>query len=113
VLSIQGKLARTPFDIPDAKTEIVAGYYTEFSGPRLAIIELAKGLLLFDLCAIGICLFFTFSTKLVFFYYCLLFIFLITLIRAITARLKIDQTLKFYWTFVLLLALIDFVRVVK
>lgn len=42
VISLQGKLERLPFDIPDAETEIVGGPLTEYSGRRLALFRLLR-----------------------------------------------------------------------
>jgi NADH-quinone oxidoreductase subunit H len=42
VISLQGKLERLPFDIPEAETEIVAGPLVEYSGRRLALLRLAR-----------------------------------------------------------------------
>ncbi len=39
-LSLQAELEKNPFTIPEAETEIVAGYVTEFTGRRLAFIHL-------------------------------------------------------------------------
>jgi NADH-quinone oxidoreductase subunit H len=41
IIGLIGKLKRVPFDIPKAKSEIVAGPLTEFSGPRLALWNLS------------------------------------------------------------------------
>jgi len=41
LIGLQAKLERTPFDIPEAETEIVAGPWTELTGRRLAIMHLA------------------------------------------------------------------------
>ncbi len=39
IITLQGKLERLPFDIPDAETEIVGGPLTEYSGRRLALFK--------------------------------------------------------------------------
>jgi NADH-quinone oxidoreductase subunit H len=42
LIGLQAKLERTPFDIPEAETEIVAGPWTELTGRRLALMHLAN-----------------------------------------------------------------------
>lgn len=42
LVCLQAKLERTPFDIPEVETEIVAGPWTELTGRRLALMHLAK-----------------------------------------------------------------------
>ena len=40
IISLIGKLERVPFDIPQAKTEIVTGAEVEYTGRRLALIKM-------------------------------------------------------------------------
>ena len=42
IIALMAELEKPPFDIPSAKTEIVAGWLTEFSGRALAFLKLTK-----------------------------------------------------------------------
>ena len=46
LIGLQAKLERTPFDIPEAETEIVAGPWTELTGRRLAVMHLTSDVLM-------------------------------------------------------------------
>jgi NADH-quinone oxidoreductase subunit H len=103
VVAVQAKLERTPFDIPDAETEIVGGTFTEYSGKKLALFRLmfdiemvvASGLLaavfLGGFPGGAIVGFLHFVVKTLF------IIFLLSLIRALTSRIRIDQVIFLSW----------------
>ncbi len=122
LIAAQGKLLRVPFDIPEAHTEIVAGPLTEYSGPRLAIWRLAYDVETIVVAGLLASLFFGGPTAWVigsikipgivdFLIKILAIVLLTTTLRNIMARLRIDQALKFFWTYVALLAIISLVLV--
>ena len=48
---------RTPFDLPEAESEIIAGYHTEYSGMRFGLFFLAEYLSVFGVSCLGTLLF--------------------------------------------------------
>lgn len=111
-ISILAKVEIPPFHTPSAHQEIVSGYSTEYTGTRLAMIELTHMVKLFVLICLGIALFFGGSGDIIIFLIkSLVMLFVITLIRVLSARIRIDHILKFTWLFGFV-ALIDVVRVV-
>jgi NADH-quinone oxidoreductase subunit H len=114
IIALLGKLEKIPFDIPEAETEIVAGTFTEYTGRLLALfrmtidIELVVGTSL--LAAVFLPFWFTDNPYIGFFVYigkiCVI-ILLITLLRTIFARLRIDQMMDFCWKYLAPLALLQ------
>jgi len=109
---------RAPFDIPEGESEIVAGYFLEYSGFKFALFFLGEYLGMFATSALGITLFlggwtapFSFLTWVP--SYCWFFLKLLTLIclfiwvRGTLPRLRMDQLMNFAWKFMLPLALLN------
>lgn len=106
-------LAKTelpPFHIPEAQQEIVGGCSTEYTGVRLAYLQLANILKLFILISLGIAFYLGGSAGFAdFLIKSLLLLIVFTGIRVIFARLRIDQALRFYWVLGLI-AVLDLLR---
>lgn len=121
-IGAQGKLLRVPFDIPEAESEIVHGPLTEYSGPKLAIWRLVYDIETLVIAGFIVALFLggpvthTIGGAQVpgvvdFLIKTFLIVLVTTVVRNIMARLRIDQALKFYWTFGAFLAILSLVFV--
>lgn len=97
VVVVGAKLGVVPFDVAEAETEIASGIYMEYSGPLLAFYKLSKTILLVALPSLVIALYFP-SRSLIFIIKYFIIVVILTLIRNTNPRLRIDQILKFLWT---------------
>jgi NADH-quinone oxidoreductase subunit H len=109
---------RCPFDLPEGESEIIAGYYIEYSGFKFALFFLGEYLGMFASSAMAITLFlggwaapFSFLTWIpsyVWFFSKLLALIIVFIwIRGTLPRLRMDQLMNFAWKFMLPLALIN------
>jgi len=103
LLSFQAFVARVPFDITEAETEIMEGPLIEYSGPKLAIFKYAQMAKLVVFSALFIGLFVPWGSDLVFPLAWIFFwvkvsvlVLLVTVVAATHARYRIDQAIRFF-----------------
>ena len=106
---------RTPFDVPEGESEIVAGHMTEYSGFKYATFFMAEYIGMFAISGLGVTLFLggwqppiaalRFIPSYVWFFAklgALLFVYI--WIRGTLPRARVDQIKNFAWTFMLPMA---------
>ena len=109
---------RAPFDLPEAESEIIAGYFTEYSGFKFALFFLGEYLGMFAIAGLGITLFLGGWTAplpfltwvpsyLWFFAKLMAIVFLFIWIRGTLPRLRTDQLLNLAWKFMIPMALLN------
>ena len=104
---------RTPFDIPEAESEIVAGFHTEYSGMKFALWYMAEFMNVFTVSGLTATLFLGgyqgpwLPSWLWFFIKTYALIFVMMWFRGTLPRLRVDQLMGFAWKFLLPLALIN------
>ena len=114
LIGLIGKLKRDPLDIPSAKSEVVAGPLTDFSGRKLALWHLTMNMqtvlgifLLVNLYFGGSRFFDQAPALLVFGLKSLAILFSLSTVSALYARLRIDQLWDLGWRILAPLALIQ------
>lgn len=106
---------RLPFDIPEAESELIAGFHAEYSGIKFALFFVGEYLGITLISAFIVTLFFggwlgPFLPPILWFIIKMfLFICFFILLRASLPRLRYDQLLSFGWKIMLPLALINLV----
>jgi len=114
---------RIPFDLPEAETELVAGYHTEYSAMKFAMFFMAEYANMITVACVATLLFFGgwhgplfgpailrallpvfwFSAKI------FVFIFIYIWVRGTMPRFRYDQLMAFGWKFLLPLAIANLV----
>jgi len=109
---------RLPFDLPEAETELTAGFHTEYSGLKFALFFLGEYLSVTLISAMSVVLFFggwlmpeplaSWLPPLVWFILKIFFfVMFFILLRTSLPRPRFDQLLSFGWKYMLPLALIN------
>jgi NADH-quinone oxidoreductase subunit H len=113
---------RSPFDLPEGESEIIAGYYIEYSGFKFALFFLGEYIGMFAISGLAITLFLGgWSAPLSFlngipsylWFFAKLFALIAVFIwiRSTLPRLRMDQLMNFAWKFMLPMALLNLVNV--
>jgi len=119
---------RTPFDLPEAETELAAGYHTEYSSMKFAMFFMAEYANMITVACVATLLFFggwlsplghllpdTFGGPILtallpvfwFVFKVLLFLFLYIWVRGTLPRFRYDQLMSFGWKFLMPLAVLN------
>jgi len=118
LICVQAKLERTPFDIPHAETEIVGGTFTEYSGKKLAIFRLMIDAEMVVAAGLLATVFLggfpggAFLGLINFIIKTLIVIFFLSLLRATTSRIRVDQVVSFAWKYMAPLAILQLLIVI-
>jgi NADH-quinone oxidoreductase subunit H len=132
LISSIAEVNRTPFDLPEAESEIIAGYHTEYSGMRFGIFFLAEYMSVFAVSCLGTALFLGGGTLIpfvafpgnnpgspfllvitnvvliaVFFAKVVFFIFLMFWIRATLPRMRVDRLMNYAWKYLVPLSIFN------
>jgi len=109
---------RSPFDLPEGESEIIAGYYIEYSGFKFALFFLGEYLGMFATSGMAITLFlggwsapFSFLTWVPSYLWFFAKLLVITCgfiwVRGTLPRLRMDQLMHFAWKFMLPMTLLN------
>src|ERR1043166_4994430 len=117
---------RVPFDLPEAETELVAGFHTEYSAMKFALFFLAEYINMFTVSMLATTLFFggwnvpllhylvapgSFAFGIIsalgFLFKICVFLFIYIWLRGTLPRFRFDQLMSFGWKFLLPVALLN------
>ena len=109
---------RSPFDLPEAESEIIAGYFTEYSGFKFALFFLAEYIAMFAISGLAVTLFLgggdgpgltVLPWLSVIWFLAKIFALISVMIwlRGTLPRLRVDQLMGFAWKFMLPLSILN------
>ncbi|HZG80795.1 NADH-quinone oxidoreductase subunit NuoH [Brevibacillus panacihumi] len=118
IIAAQAELNRTPFDLPEAESELVSGYHVEYSGFRFAMFMLAEYVYMFGMATLITVLFLggwlpiipalDFIPGIVWFVLKFsAYVFLQFWLRATMPRMRADTLMSFAWKVLLPVALVN------
>jgi len=106
LVAATAEVNRTPFDLPEAETELVAGFHTEYSSMRFALLQMAEYINMITASAVGANLFLggwhfgitgVPDSPLWFIGKMLAFLFFFIWLRGTVPRFRYDQLMHFGW----------------
>lgn len=117
LMIIPGEAGCHPFDTAEAETEICEGLLAEYSGAPLAVYKLTNSIKLLTMSGLFVALFLggvgvgiPVVDALIMVAICVVIVAVaVSLVHAVTARLKVEQVFKYYWTIVTALAAVSLV----
>lgn len=109
---------RSPFDLPEAESELVAGYFTEYSGFKFALFFLGEYIAMFAISGLAVTLFLgggagpgvaSAPWLSVVWFIAKIFVLIGVMIwlRGTLPRLRVDQLMGFAWKFLLPLSILN------
>src|SRR5436190_23287134 len=117
MIALLAEVNRAPFDLPEAESELTAGYHTEYSGMKFALFFMAEYISMISVSMIVIALFFggyhfvlvdqvPILGPVVFTLKVILFLSGMIWVRATLPRIRYDRLMTFGWKVMLPLALL-------
>ncbi len=113
LLSTISEINRTPFDLPEAESEIIAGYHTEYGAIGFALFSLAEFINMFAASALAATIFFggwqgpILPGWLWFLIKSYAMVFVMIWLRGTLPRLRVDQLMNFAWKVLVPLSLVN------
>ncbi len=111
---------RSPFDLPEAESEIIAGYFTEYSGFKFALFFLGEYIAMFAISGLAVTLFLgggagpgvaalPWLSTVWFIAKIFALIAVMIWLRGTLPRLRVDQLMAFAWKFLLPLSILNII----